>query len=39
MGFVPTKPLPSNIKKVNIGAFATQIEEIQKILWDNMLIV
>ena len=38
MGFEPIEPLPSNIKKVNTDAFATQIEEIQKILQDNILI-
>ena len=38
MGFEPVKPPPSNIRKVNADAFATQIEEIQKILRDNMLI-
>ena len=38
IGFEPTKPPPSNIRKVNADAFATQIEEIQKILRDNMLI-
>ena len=38
MGFEPAKPPSSNIREVNADAFATQIEEIQKILWDNMLI-
>ena len=38
MGFKPAKPPPSNIKEVNTDAFATQIEEIQEILQDNMLI-
>ena len=37
MGFEPAKPPPSNIK-VNADAFATQMEEIQEILQDNMLI-
>lgn len=37
MGFEPAKPLPSNIKEINADAFATQMEEIQKILQDNML--
>ena len=31
MGFKPTKPLPNNIREVNADAFATQMEEIQKI--------
>ena len=38
MGFEPAKPPPSNIIEVNADAFATQIEEIQEILRDNMLI-
>ena len=38
MGFESTKPPPSNIRKVNADAFTIQIEEIQKILQDNMLI-
>ena len=38
MGFKPVKPLPSNIKKVNANVFATWMEEIHKILQDNMLI-
>ena len=39
MRFKPAKPSPSNIRDVNADFFATQIEEIQKILRDNMLIV
>ena len=39
MGFEPVEPPPSNIREVNADVFATQMEEIQKILWDNMLIV
>ena len=38
MGFEPAEPPPSNIKEVNADAFATRMEEIQKILRDNMLI-
>ena len=38
MGFKPAKSLPSNIREVNANAFATQMEEIQKIVQDNMLI-
>ncbi len=38
MGFEPAETPPSNIKKVNADAFATRIEEIQKILQDNILI-
>ena len=38
MGFKPTEPPPSNIREVNTDTFAMQIEEIQKILRDNMLI-
>ena len=38
MSFKSAKPPPSNIKKVNADTFATQIEEIKKILQDNMLI-
>ena len=39
MGFEPAKPPPSNIGEVNANAFAIQMEEIQKILQDNMLMV
>ena len=39
MGFEPAEFLFSNIKVVNTDIFAMRIEEIQKILWDNMLIV
>ena len=38
MDFKPVEPPPTNIRKVNAGAFATQIEEIQKILQDNIFI-
>ena len=38
MGFEPAKPPLSNIREVNADAFAMQIEEIQEILWDNILI-
>ena len=38
MGFKSAEPPPSNIKEVNADAFAMQMEEIQKILQDNMLI-
>ena len=38
IGFKSAKPPLSNIKKVNADVFTTQIEEIQKILQDNMLI-
>ena len=38
MGFKPIKLLPSNIREVNANTFAMQMEEIQKILQDNMLI-
>ena len=38
IGFKLAKPPPSNIKEVNTNAFAMQMEEIQKILQDNMLI-
>ena len=38
MGFELAKYLSSNIRKVNVDIFATQIEEIQKILQDNILI-
>ena len=37
--FEPAKPPLNNIREVNTDAFATQIEEIQKILRDKMLIV
>ena len=39
MGFETAKPLLSNIREVNADAFATQMEEIQEILRNNMLIV
>ena len=42
MGFKSAKPFPSNGREVNADIFATQItkiEEIQKILQDNMFIV
>ena len=38
MGFKPAKPPSSNIREVNADAFAMRMEEIQKILRDNMLI-
>ena len=38
MSFKPAKPPSSNIRKVNADAFAMQMEEIQRILQDNMLI-
>ena len=38
MGFEPAKSPPSNIREVNANVFAMQMEEIQKILQDNMLI-
>lgn len=38
MGFEPIKTPSSNIKEVNTDTFTSQIEEIQKILQDNMLI-
>ena len=38
MGFKPAKPPLSNIREVNADVFAMQMEEIQKILWDNMFI-
>lgn len=38
MGFEPAEAPSSNIKEVNTDTFTTQIEEIQKILQDNMLI-
>ncbi len=38
MGFEPTETPPSNIKEVNVDAFATRMKEIQKILRDNKLI-
>ena len=38
MGFKSAEPPPSNIREVNADTFATQMEEIQKILWDNMFI-
>lgn len=39
MGFELAKPPLNNIQKINIDAFAIQIEEIQKILQDNMFII
>ena len=39
MGFEPAEFSPDNIREVNADTFATQIEEIQKILQDNILIV
>ena len=39
MSFKPAKPPSSNIREVNADAFATRMEEIQKILQDNILIV
>ena len=39
MAFKPAKPPSSNIREFNVNVFAMQIEEIQKILHDNMLIV
>ena len=38
MSFKPIKPSLKNIREVNIDIFAIQIEEIQKILRDNMFI-
>ena len=38
MGFKLAKPPPSNIREVNADAIATRMEEIQKILRNNMLI-
>ena len=38
MGFELLKPFLSNIREVNADAFATQMEEIKKILQDNKLI-
>ena len=38
IGFKPAELPSSNIREVNADAFATQIEEIQKILQDNILI-
>ena len=38
MGFESAKPSSTNIREVNANVFATQIEEIQEILWDNLLI-
>ena len=38
MGFELAKPSPNKRREVNIDAFATQTEEIQKILQDNILI-
>ena len=38
MSFKPAEPPSNNIREVNADAFATQIEEIQEILQDNMLI-
>ena len=38
IGFEPAEPSSSNIREVNADAFATQMEEIQKILQDDMLI-
>ena len=39
MSLESAEPLLSNIREVNANAFATQMEESQKILRDNMLIV
>ena len=38
MSFEPAKPPPSNIRKVNANAFAMRMEEIQKILQNNIFI-
>ena len=38
MGFEPAESPPSNIREVNADTFAMRMEEIQKILRDNMLI-
>ena len=38
MSFESAKPPSNNIRKVNANTFATQMEEIQKILQNNMLI-
>ena len=37
-GFKPIELPTGNIREFNSDNFATQMEEIQKILWDNILI-